>query len=187
MSTLPEVAEGEFVFQDDLRPVTEEEMESAIRGMGFAREDLLKLVERLPEIVLDWRLPPTAAVKTDDWAPEVRSIRGIVEHIANADGYYAANVGDAPWPRMGDAERADLSGQRQRAVDRLQALTAEERLQLFQRRQPWQKEEGHEHWTVRKALRRFVEHERFHTREIEQRLAWLLLGVPQTAATEVRA
>ena len=186
VTTLLDVADGEFVFQDDLRPVTEEEMGSAVRRMGFARQDLLKLVGPLPEPVLDWHLPPTAAVRVDDWAPEVRSIRGIVEHIANADGYYAANVGDTPWPRMGDAERADLLGQRQRAIDRLRALTAEERSQLFQRRQPWQKE-GHEHWTVRKALRRFVEHERFHTREIEQRLAWLLLGVPQTAAPEVRA
>jgi hypothetical protein len=31
---------------------------------------------------------------------------------------------------------------------------------------------------LRKVLRRTISHERFHTKEIEQRLAWLLLGVP---------
>jgi hypothetical protein len=32
---------------------------------------------------------------------------------------------------------------------------------------------------VRKVMRRIISHKRFHTREIEQRLAWLTLGVPE--------
>jgi hypothetical protein len=45
---------------------------------------------------------------------------------------------------------------------------------------------GYEHWTVRKALRRIISHERFHTKEIEQQLAWLLVGPPELAPNVVK-
>jgi hypothetical protein len=38
---------------------------------------------------------------------------------------------------------------------------------------------GEAFWTARKVIRRIMAHKRFHTREIEQRLAWLTLGVPE--------
>jgi hypothetical protein len=39
-----------------------------------------------------------------------------------------------------------------------------------------------EQWTVRKVIRRIISHERFHTKEIQQRLSWILLGVPEFRA-----
>ena len=48
---------------------------------------------------------------------------------------------------------------------------------VFRPKQYWLDEIGE--WTVRKALRRCIMHERAHLREIQQRLAWLVLGVPK--------
>jgi len=73
-------------------------------------------------------------------------------------------------------EMFDLALQRQRAISRLRSLTAEECARTFRPRGR-RLSEGEE-WTVRKALRRYICHERFHTREIQQRLAWLVLGIP---------
>ena len=184
VATLQDVADGEFCYEDDLRPAGREDVETAIRRMGYARQDLLAVVRHLPEAVLDWQ-PPAAAVKVDEWAPEIRSIRGILQHIAGADGYYARNVGAAPVTgSLGTNAAPDLFEQRHHAVEHLRSLSGDDLGSLFERRQPWQTE-GAEHWTVRKALRRLISHERFHTKEIEQRLAWLLIDAPELA--DVRA
>lgn len=179
VGALTDVAEGEFCFQDDYRPAARQEIEMAVRRMAYARKDLLATVRHLPKAVLDWMAPSTA-VRQDDWAPGVRSISGILEHIAGADGYYSRNVGAAPIPDILRAESHDLFGQRQRAIERLRALQDEDLIAYWQRRQRWQKT-GFEQWTVRKGLRRLIAHERFHTKEIEQRLAWLLVGAPHLA------
>jgi hypothetical protein len=55
-------------------------------------------------------------------------------------------------------------------------LPLEDRGRKFLPRTPWG--EKPEHWTPRKTVRRIIAHERFHTAEIIQRKAWLLLGVP---------
>jgi hypothetical protein len=170
------VADGELLFDAFARPASPEEVETGIRRLGYARQDLLAVVRRLPDQVLDWR-PPASALVLDEWDTKVRSIRRILGHIAGADGYYAGNIGDAPWQRVRQGETPDLFDVRHRAIERLRSLSPAELAARWERRQPWQAE-GAEFWTVRKALHRFIVHERFHTREIEQRLAWLLLGPP---------
>lgn len=182
-AALTDIAEGEFCFEDDLRPATREDVEAAVRRMGYARNDLLAQVRHLPDQVLDWQ-PPASAVTQDDWAPGVRSIRGILEHIAGADGYYTGNVGSATRPASGGQD-ANLFESRQRAIERLRALPESDLGTVYERRQPWQMA-GYERWTVRKALRRIISHERFHTREIEQRLAWLLVGAPELADARLK-
>jgi hypothetical protein len=177
IAEMAEVAAGEFCFEDDLRPATAGAVETAMRRMAFARQDLLDIVRPLPDAVLDWEPPVEAMGKVDEWARDVRSIRGVLNHIASAEGYYARNIGSDRGAPQSEADRFDLFGQRQRALVRLRGLTEGELAAEYKHRQPWQ-ESGYEHWTVRKALRRFIAHERFHTREIEQRLAWLLLGLP---------
>ena len=67
--------------------------------------------------------------------------------------------------------------ERERTLERLRTLSDEELSRVFRPRRSWQ--EGSEMWTVRKVLRRIVGHEHFHTAEIQQRLTWLLLGVPE--------
>jgi hypothetical protein len=183
--SLAGVADGEFLFADDLRPVSRGEVEEALLRLAFARRDLLAVVRGLPDAVLDWR-PPSAALRTDPWAPERRSIRDVLGHLAAADTYYAFNVGAAPPPLLSDAARADLFGQRDRAVQRYRSLSEADLAARFEKRQPWQTR-GAEHWTVRKALRRAIGHERFHCREVEQRLAWLLLGAPELSPAAGRS
>jgi hypothetical protein len=170
------VADGEFLFEAFARPASPADVETAIRRLGYARKDLLAIVRNLPDQVLDWR-PPASALALDEGETDVRSIRSILAHIAGSDGYYAGNVGDSPWERARPGESADLFDMRHRAIERLRSLSPSELAARWDRRQPWQAD-AVERWTVRKALHRFIAHERFHTREIEQRLAWLLLGPP---------
>jgi hypothetical protein len=183
VASFTEVADGEFCFDDDLEPSSREDVETALRRMSYARADLLAVVRHLPEAVLDWR-PPASAVASDEWAPGVRSVRDILDHIAGSDGYYARNVGSAPWTGPVGPKPGDLFEMRKHAVERLKALTARDLGAEFTHRQPWQ-QSGFEHWTVRKSLRRIISHERFHTKEIEQQLAWLLVGAPELARAGV--
>lgn len=181
LTSLAGVADGEFAFADDLQPATTDHVETAVRRMGFARKELLRLVGQLPDTVLDWQ-PPAAAVKRDDWAPGARSIRAILGHIASAEGSYTRSVGATEEQRG-----QDIFGQRDATVTYLRSLGAHALGRKFRLRQPWQ-QSGEENWTVPKALRRIIAHERFHTKEIDQRLAWLLMGMPtveQPAGAEV--
>jgi uncharacterized damage-inducible protein DinB len=170
------VAEGEFCFQDDLRPVRREELASGLRRLGYARQDLLAAVRHLPDEVLDWE-PPSGGAAADESTPGARSIRRILSHIARSDNYYAGNIGDGEWRRSGPGSPPDIFEERQRARERLRSLSDAELAGSWERRQPWAAQ-GVEQWSVRKVLRRMIAHERFHTREIEQTLAWLLLGAP---------
>jgi hypothetical protein len=167
-------ADGEFCFADDQRPVTDDVIETAVRHMACARADLLALVGPLPDAVLDWRPPRSAIAKFDEWNPDVLTIREIVSSIASSDGYYRTGLQDGNAPD--DVGAADLESQRREVIQRLRSLSGEDRGRVFHPVRPWG--DGPEAWTPRKAIRRIIGHERFHTKEIEQRLAWLLLGVP---------
>lgn len=168
--------EAEFCFAADHVPVTVEEIETAIRRMSFARRNLLDLLSELPDLVLDWRPPLSAAARVDSWAPQMRGIREILNHIASGDRYYRTALQDEPAPPEPQEEVFDLALQRQRAINRLRSLTAEDCARTF--RPTGRRLSEAEEWTIRKVLRRYICHERFHTREIQQRLAWLVLGVP---------
>jgi uncharacterized damage-inducible protein DinB len=168
--------EAEFCFTADRAPVTAEEIETAIRRMGFARQELLDLVGELPDLVLDWRPPVSAAARIDSWAPQIRNIREILNHIASGDRYYRTAFQDEAAPPEPQEEIFDLALQRQRAINHLRLLAAEDCARTFRPRRRLRSEA--EEWTVRKALRRYICHERFHTAEIQQRRAWLVLGVP---------
>ena len=173
-----EAADGEFCFTDDHAPVSEVEIETGIRHIGYGRDDLLTAMEPLPEVVLDWRPPRSAMAKFDAWNSDVRTIREIALDIADADAYYRNGLSDEPETQQLDVNGGEKLGrERELTVARLRSLTPDERGVLFRVTRPWQ--ERPEHWTARKAMRRIISHERFHTKEIEQRLAWLLLGVPE--------
>ena len=153
-------------FAADRVPTAEEDVERTIRHMAYARQDLLALVSHLPDAVLDWQPAP------DKW-----SARGILAHIASADGYYRTSLLDKPPEQEPPEERFDLALQRERAISHLRSLAPDQRSQVFHPNWPWRGDEDEE-WPVRKALRRFIYHERFHTRDIQQTLAWLVMGGP---------
>ena len=169
-------ADGEFCFADDRGQATPEDIETAVRYMGHAREDLLDTISGLNDVVLDWRPPKSAMARINPWKPVVLTIREIVQDIAGAEGYYRTGLQDGESTSEAGDERPNLESQRARTLERLHTLSDAELSQVFRPRRSWQ--EGSEIWTVRKVLRRVIDHERFHTAEIQQRLTWLLLGVP---------
>jgi hypothetical protein len=173
-------ADGEFVFEDDKRPLTDSDIETALRHMAYARADLNALVGPLPDRVLDWRPPLSAMSTVDQWNPGVLTIQEIVDTVATSEGCYRTGLGDDIVP-LSDASQSDLTAQRALTVARLRSLSRDERAAGSETQRSWQ--DRPEHWTARKAIRRIIGHERFHTKEIEQRLAWLLLGVPDFTQT----
>ena len=174
--------EGEFVFDDDLRPLTDDEIERALRWMQYSRQDLLSLIERVPDPVLDWRPPASSMARIDPWKPAPLTIREIVDDIASAEFYYRTSLIDGP---AADGEPAlgltGLAVERQGVEALLVSLSSEQRNRVFAPRRPWQT--GAERWTARKVVRRVLGHERFHTAEIQQRLTWVLLGAPSIRQT----
>ncbi len=165
---------GEFCFEADKAPIGDDEIEVAISRAGYAHADFVALARPLPDVVLDWR-PPASAVKIDAIFPDVRSIRQMLEHVVGTEAvYYLGSLSDeAP-----SVPPAELDGWRlqESTAQRLRGLSAEQRSRVYRR----QGRDGREmQWTARKVIRRLITHKRFHTREIEQRLCWLTLGVPE--------
>jgi hypothetical protein len=176
-----DAADGEFCFEDDLRPLTGDEIEAAVRHMGYATADLVALVEPLPDAVLDWRPPESAMARIDVWQPNVKTIREIARELPASERYYRTGLSNHDAPPEPDEVTFDRALQRRLTLERLRSLSHDERATTFRVQRSWQ--DRPEHWTARKAIRRIIGHERFHTKEIEQRLAWLLLGVPAFSRT----
>ena len=159
---------ADFAFDADKEPLSVEALETGIRRSQHAFADLSAYVS-LPDTLLDWRVQPTA-VKIDANYPDVRSIREMLAHASGSSGFFGRNVGDAPWTAPAVASPSDVPALREAVFGRLRALTADELAKVYRR--------DEREWTARKLVRRLINHERFHTKEIEQRLAWLLLAVP---------
>ena len=149
------------LFPPDRVPVSPEEMEAYFRLMGYARAELLALVEGLPDEILDRQQNEEA------W-----TIRRILRHVGNAEEWYVSRLVPTEtlppeWKHDEDLPLLDfLATERRTAVDRLRRLTAEERSAVVYPSH-WTNHPD-EPWTARKALRRAVEHEREHTAQIQE-------------------
>jgi hypothetical protein len=170
-------ADGEFCFDDDLTPLTREELEAGIAVMTASRNDLAGLLSECPGMVLDWRPPMAAMARIDEWKPHPLTIAEIADDIAGAESYYRTALGDGPQKPGTSSAPPQLDTERVLLVDTMRSLTSEDLGRRFEPQRAWQS--SPEHWTARKVIRRVIGHERFHTAEIRQRLSWLLLGVPR--------
>ncbi|MEW6718497.1 MAG: DinB family protein [Chloroflexota bacterium] len=143
----------------DQRPLTSQEMEACFRLASYQRDELMHLVRHLPEEVLDWQPDP-----------DTYSIRRILRHIGNAEEWYVSRIVPPDtlppeWEHDEDLPLLEfLEMERRTAVARLRELTTEERRGVFYPTHFTSRPE--EPWTARKALRRFLEHEREHTAQI---------------------
>lgn len=145
-------------FSPDAQPATDEDIEWALALMGWQREDVLERVSGLSNEALDWK-------PTHD--PASLSIREHLDHIAQAEVWYMGRLDETP-PRI---VVADLPGPtldrfqrvRQAAVMRVKTYPKELRGKVFTH-------QG-EQWSLRKALRRAVWHERDHLNQIDELLA----------------
>ncbi len=172
-------ADGDFCFADDERPSSRAELESWIARLEFARADLLGLVAALPEAILDWVPPRSSVAAFDAWATETRSIRDIVRHVLSFEVFYRDGLKDGPARGIFEPV-ADAAAARNTTLALLRSLSDEQRARLYRPIRPGVAAPGH--WTVRKAVRRMIAHERAHAAEIQQRRTWILLGVPDHSA-----
>jgi DinB family protein len=131
--------------------------------------------EPLPDAVLDWVPPAAAFEKFDPWAPDVRTIRGLLRHVLQFEVYYRDGPRDGAAKGISE-QTGDPPAEHARTVQLLRSLTDDGRSRLYRPLRPGQS--APEEWTVRKMLRRTISHERAHTAEIQQRRTWLVLGVP---------
>ncbi len=170
---------GEFCFQAERAPLACEDLERGVARMEYARSDLMAAIEALPDAVLDWAPPASAYASFDAWAPGVRTIREIVTHDLQLEVYYRDGLRDGL--AKGILERVeDPATERQRTIQLLRSLDDRARSRVYRPVRP--SRDAAEDWTARKVLRRIISHERMHTAEISQRLAWLLLGAPVVRA-----
>jgi predicted RNase H-like HicB family nuclease len=144
-------------FRPDAQAATDEDIEWALALLGWQREDLLERVGGLSDAVLDW-VPP------DD--PDGWSIRRILDHLAQAEIWYMGRLDETPpnvvvvklpGPTLDRLQRV-----RQAVIVRINNYPKELRGTLFTH-------QG-EQWTLRKALRRAVWHERDHLNQIDELL-----------------
>jgi len=153
------------LFGPDRDPVSPDEVESTLRLLSHSRRDLLSLVQHLPQEILDGsygRGPPSLTVGQ------------ILRHVGNAEEWYVSRLvpPETLPPEWNSDEELDLfeflSMERRTAMARLRQLTAKERSSV---RHPAQwTEHPEEEWTLRKALRRALEHELQHTAQVRRTL-----------------
>jgi hypothetical protein len=158
-------------FAPDLQPVSSPEVGRYLRIAGHAHDDLLELASGVPSGLLD-REP----------APGKRNIRANLTHVARAELWYMTRIIDDP-------DRAGMPGVIVRADRQIDAsdhgaeqvriawdafqefarsLSEEARARVYV--PAWFCAIASERWTVRKALRRCIEHCREHTWVVQRTL-----------------
>jgi len=134
-------------FPTDYDAIHPNEMEVLFRWMAVSRQELVDLLKNLAVEDLEWQPDPEAA-----------SIKDILYRIAEADLWYTDRL--ERWP---EAPLFRLAAARGVALERLRATSEGVRANVV----TYQGED----WTPRKIIRRMLEHEREHIRQIKDRLA----------------
>lgn len=167
-------AQGDVIFAADRETLSADALAGLVARVRGAQAELRSAMRGLPAALLDWEPPRSAFATFDSWAPDVRSIREVANHVYRFETYYLDGLRDGP--AAGIFETMSAAGRR-RAFERLAALPESERSRAFFPVRPGQTEP--EQWTARKVLRRLISHGRVHAAEIIQRRTWFLLGTPQ--------
>jgi predicted RNase H-like HicB family nuclease/uncharacterized damage-inducible protein DinB len=150
---------GQALWPQDVKPLAPAALARYLRWLDWSRADLLALAKGIDEKGL--RAKPTKG----------RSLRDIHLHVLDADkSYVNALVG--PLKPMGEptnaAGRGDLDLRialreaRAAAIDRLKTLTPAERARV--------RKSGQSTYSAHRVIRRMLEHEWEHRREIAARL-----------------
>ena len=156
---------NEILFPPDREPARREDVDLTIRLLACSRADLIALLEAAPAGAIDWDPPYQRFAPWADW----RTIRANLAHVANAEThYYTRNVGHEPSrpPAAPDEDwREFLPRSREETVGFLEALGSAADLSRIV---TVDRGFGEEAWSVRKALRRLVNHELLHTKSIRR-------------------
>ena len=133
---------GQAIFPPDLRPLAPSDLARYLRWLEWSREDLLALVKGIDDRRL--RAKP----------PKGRSLHDILLHVLAADKGYVAERGELDL-------RVALAEARRAALTRLAALTPAERKRV--------RRTGQSTYSAFRVIRRMLEHEWEHRREIAAR------------------
>ena len=162
--------EQNATFADDARPVAADELELAIRRLGFAREDLLELLDRIAALSGSAGGLPARTFREAGSAAPVsaeRTVDDVAAHLAGAEIWLGSRL--RPEARFEGASRDDdarahLNATRTWAVDNLRRLRALDPALA--------RTDGKgETWTIPKVVRRYLYHSIDHLRELDRRLA----------------
>ncbi len=144
------ISEGDYIvnafFDDDRRPLTENDVEQALRLLDCTRQDLLAVLQDRTSDSLTQPIPG-----------EVQgSIHGILRHIALAERWYFGNIG-LDQGAIAENPLIALDQVRERTRTWLPSLVGDSRILEWSR----------ELWSARKVLRRTLWHERDHAQHIK--------------------
>ena len=151
------------LFGPDKVPPTSRQIDTYLRWMGHSREHLLNVVKDLPQEIL-----------TKEHGNEPRTIQNTLEHIADTEWWYLTRMG--PDPEISPDDFPEVFNRLRRvrgyAVGRLGAIPKGDlgKVGVPTRYASPQQRRLKEAWTWHKVFRRFLEHERQHTRYIERLL-----------------
>ena len=137
------------LFAYEQEPPTAQSIATCLERLAYSRADLLALLAGQPA----GRLAPGPA----------GSLGGILAHLAATDRAYTRLLGPAPRRAPGAGPLARLAQTRAALVAAIRALPAADHGRIFVR--------GTERWTLRKLLRRLIEHEREQTARVAALLA----------------
>jgi hypothetical protein len=96
-------------------------------------------------------------------------LREILKHVWEAEQWYMKNLGGLPKVRRSGDILVKMAAVREAVRERLLSLSDEERAAIVYVPGPFSSEEG-DPWTIRKAIRRCLEHQWEHLDEISQRV-----------------
>jgi len=150
-----ETGKPEPLFWSEVGPVTRDDIDKTIRLMKYSRNDLEATLAGRSEDCMDWE-PPA----------RFRTIRNCLIHIAHAELWYVTRLNIATPEKLPESPFELLDYSRGIAVKCLQDLPERKMKGIFQPRK--YRSPKCNLWTARKVLRRLVDHERLHTRDIKK-------------------
>jgi len=139
------------LLQADRLLVDRQMLEACLLRFDYSRQDLLEITATLPHSVLTFR--PQR---------QQRTIREILQHVAGAEKWYLSRMMEVPHFPAQKTPLLRLQIVRKAAIELLSQYDLCQSARVVHK-------DG-ETWTLRKVLRRFLEHEREHVLEIERRL-----------------
>ena len=154
--TMQGLHEVRAFFAPDAEPLTEEDLGWLLALMSYAHIDLMRFAGALAADVLAWQA-----------TPETWSIAQIIDHLAQTEIWLATRLDDTPRVPI----VTELPGSSVPRYDKIH----EQALLRYSQTTPEQRAVVREHtgerWSLRKMMRRSIEHERERTEQIAVTIA----------------
>lgn len=144
------------LFSADRAPLGDVELRTYLRRMGYAREDLLALLRsRDAEAIV---LPE---------GEEYRTVGDLAAHIVQSESWTLSRLGLRPPESSADGPTDQLIDSRARSTEAILRLSPRQRdLVYVPTHAP--SDDPEEGWTLRKVLRRILEHEMEHVYRLQR-------------------